>query len=142
MLLEHRDAAEWAKRVRSRLSRETAADVRPPDVAPPDVTPPDVPTVGFTAGQLLAAAALHELMHALIEVETAPDGPQASRWQAAVGAAKEVRGARALQDLSTAFATSFEPASSVRDGEPLPDPADPHGTAAVTPCRKFYLRTE
>lgn len=133
MLLEHRDAAEWAKRVRSRLSREAAADVRPPDVAPPDVTPPDVPTVGFTAGQLLAAAALHELMHALIEVETAPDGPQASRWQAAVDAAKEVRGARALQELSTAFATSFEPASSLRDREPLPGSADPDGTAAVTP---------
>ena len=103
MHLDHAAAAEWAARV----AGVTAGTAEQPQPAPT-----------FSAGELLAAVALHELMHAVVDVETRsavnPGAAPAQQDPVGTGSgplARTVAATQSLDELATAFAAAYAPAS-------------------------------
>ncbi len=92
MGLSHADADTWAGLVRA-------------------ATQAGEPGSALTAGQLLAAVALHELMHALIQVEAGAGATGAARMVRAVTAAEAAVGRAALEGLADTFGSLFVPAA-------------------------------
>lgn len=87
------DARDWAHRIsQGRAGGEGAAPV--------------------TAGELLAAVALHELMHVLVAASTQAGAPYAGALARALAATEAATGTTGLSDLAAAFEAAFITASA------------------------------